>query len=36
MHGAGLANCALGRGGMTVVEFQMQHAFGFDAFMKIG
>lgn len=36
MHGAGLANCALGRRGMTLVEFQMQHAFGFDSFMKIG
>ena len=36
MHGAGLANCALGRRGMTLIEFQMQHAFGFDSFMKIG
>lgn len=35
MHGAGLANCVLGREGLVLVEAQHQHAFGFDSFTKI-
>ena len=35
VHGAGLANCALGSHGMVVVELQTHHAFGFDSYLKV-
>jgi hypothetical protein len=35
LHGAGMANCALGRSGMVVTELMQEHGYGTELFMKV-